>query len=117
MVTNVTDTQVVGETVATLFTIIQASPIDAAIIIKNSGVNTMNYTFQEWNGNTWVDLGAVGTDFNSTLLANQTKLVEVESSNPKVQLIGNASGGALLEFTVLRYFDRQSGGPIPLLNL
>lgn len=117
MITTVTDSQTVSETQSTLFTIIQASPIDAAVLIKNSGVNTINYTFQEWNGNAWVDLGAAGTDLNTTLSPNQAKLVVVDSSNPKVQLIGNASGGSLLEFTATRYFDRSSGGPIPLLSL
>jgi hypothetical protein len=117
MVVQVTDSQVVGETLATLFEIIQPAPIDAAIIIKNSGVNTINYTFQEWTGSVWQDLGSVGSDFNNTLVAGQTRLINVESNNPKVQLIGNASGGALLEFSITRYFNRQSGGAIPILNL
>lgn len=117
MVVHVTDSQVVGETVATLFQIIQGAPIDATIIMKNSGVNTMNYRFQEWNGSAWVDLGASGSDLYNTLQANETKSVEIDSSNPKVQMIGNASGGAFLEFAVTRYFNRDSGGAIPLLNL
>lgn len=117
MVAQITDSQTVGETLATLFTIIQPAPIDAAIIVKNSGVNTINYIFQEWTGSSWQDLGPVGSDLNNTLQANQTILVEVASSNSKVQLIGNASGGALLEFSVTRYFDRASGGAIPILNL
>lgn len=117
MVVHVTDSQVVGETQATLFTIIQPAPIDAAIILKNSGVNTLNYDFQEWDGSAWDDMGAVGTDLNNTLQPDQTILVEVSSSNSKVQLIGNASGGALIEFSITRYFDRESGGAIPILNL
>lgn len=117
MVVQVTDSQIVGETLATLFTIVQPAPIDAAIILKNSGVNTMNYNFQEWTGSAWADLGAVGTDFNTTLQAGQQILVEVTSTNSKVQLLGNASGGALLEFSITRYFNRSSGGAIPILNL
>lgn len=117
MVVQVNDSQVVGETVATLFQIIQPAPIDAAIIMKNSGLNTINYTFQEWNGSAWVDLGASGSDLNTTLQAGETVLIEVESDNPKVQLIGNASGGALLEFSITRYFNRSSGGAVPILNL
>jgi hypothetical protein len=117
MVVHVTDSQVVGESVATLFQIIQAAPIDATIILKNSGVNTMNYRFQEWNGSTWVDMGASGSDLYNTLSPSETKSVEVDSSNSKVQMIGNASGGAFLEFAVTRYFNRDSGGAIPILNL
>lgn len=117
MVVHITDSQVVGEAVGTLFTIIQPAPIDAAIVLKNSGVNTMNYRFQEWNGVSWVDLGASGSDYYNTLSPNETKLIEVESSNPKVQMIGNASGGAFLEFAITRYFNRDSGGAVPILNL
>lgn len=116
MIVNVQDSQVVGETLATLFTIIQAPPIDSAVFLKNSGVNTMNYDFQEWNGTTWVDLGASGSDYNNTLQPNEVVLINLMSSNSKVQLIGNASGGAFLEFSVGRYFNRDSGGAIPLLN-
>ena len=117
MVVHITDSQVVGEAVGTLFTIIQPAPIDAAIVLKNSGVNTMNYRFQEWNGVSWVDMGASGSDFYNTLSPIETKLIEVESSNPKVQMIGNASGGAFLEFAITRYFNRDSGGAVPILNL
>ena len=112
-----TDSQVVGETQSTLFTIIQGAPIDASLVLKNSGVNTMNYRFQEWNGMTWTDLGPQGSDWYNTLSPNETKLIEVESSNPKVQMVGNASGGAFLEFALTRYFNRDSGGAVPLLNL
>lgn len=114
---NVTDSQVVGETESTLFSAIQQGPTDMQIIIKNSGSNTMNYRFQEFNGTTWVDLGTSGTDLNTTLTVDQVRLVNVSSSFPQIRLVGNASGGALLEFAVQRYFNRTSGGAIPILNL
>lgn len=117
MVIHCTDSQVVGETLSTLFTILQPSPVDAAIILKNSGVNTLNYRFQEWDGSAWVDLGASGSDFYNTLSPNETKLIELESNNSKVQMIGNASGGAFLEFALTRYFNRDSGGALPILSL
>ena len=117
MIAHVTDSQVVGETQATLFTIIQAAPVDAAVIMTNSGVNTINYDWQEWVNGVWTDLGASGSDYNNTLQAGETVLINVMSSNPKVQLLGNASGGAFLEFAITRYFQRESGGPIPLLCL
>jgi len=117
MVINVTDSQVVGETLSTLFSMFQTGPINALVILKNSGVNTMNYDFQEYNGTAWVDLGASGTVLNTTLQANQVVMLQVQSNFPQVQLVGNASGGAFLEFTVTRYFNRASGGAIPILNL
>jgi len=117
MVINVTDSQIVGETLSTLFSMIQTGPVNALIILKNSGVNTMNYDFQEYNGTSWVDLGAQGSPLNNTLQANQVVMLQVQSNFPQVQLVGNASGGAFLEFAVTRYFNRSSGGPIPILNL
>lgn len=117
MIINLTDSQVVGETLSTLFSMFQTGPVNALIVLKNSGVNTMNYTFQEYNGTAWVDLGASGTVFNTTLQANEVALIQIESNYPQVQLVGNASGGAFLEFAVTRYFNRASGGPIPILNL
>lgn len=117
MNTVVTDSQIVGETLSTLFTMFQTGPINALIIMKNSGNNTMNYDFQEYNGTSWVDLGAQGSPLNNTLQPNQVVTLQVTSSFPQVQLIGNASGGAFLEFSVMRYFNRASGGTIPILNL
>jgi hypothetical protein len=111
------DSQVVGETLSTLFSLIQASPIDSAIVLKNSGVNTLNYRAQTWTGTAWVDMGVSGSDFYNTLQANEVKLIEVESSNPRIQFVGNASGGAYLEVAVLRYHNRDSGGSFPLMSL
>jgi len=113
----VSDTQVVGETVSTLFSVLQQGPVAMTLIIKNSGVNTINYRFQEWNGTTWADIGANGTDYYNTLIQNQVRSFKVESSYPQIRLVGNASGGAFLEFSVLRYADRASGGSIPILAL
>ena len=111
------DSQVVGETLSTLFTMLVASPVNALITLKNSGVNTLNYDFQTYTGTAWVDLGAAGTPLNNTLQPNQVVMLQVQSSYPQVQLVGNASGGAFLEFAVLEYYNRTSGGSVPLLNL
>lgn len=117
MVTHVTDSQVVGETVSTLFSVIQQGPVGMMVVIKNSGVNVMSYRFQEYNGTAWVDLGAAGSDFYNTLSVNEVKQMEVSSNYPQVQMVGNASGGAFLEFAVTRYTNRSSGGSIPILSL
>lgn len=117
MVVSHQDSQTVGETVATLFTLVGLSSLGVQMLIKNSGVNTMNYRFQEWNGTTWVDLGPSGSDFYNTLSPNQSKPLTIVSSATKVQMVGNASGGAFLEFTDQQYFDRDSGGALPVLNL
>jgi hypothetical protein len=112
-----TDSQIVGETQSTLFSVMQSGPVNMLVIVKNSGVNTMNYRFQEFNGTSWVDLGASGSDYYNTLSVNEVKTLKVYSVYPQVQMVGNASGGAFLEFSVTRYFNRPSGGSIPILNL
>jgi hypothetical protein len=117
LIVDVSDSQVVAETQGVLFTIIQPAPISVQLIIKNSGQNTMNYDFQEWNGTAWSDLGAVGTVLNTTLTPNQVTAITLTSSNSKIQMLGYASGGAFLEFSLKSYFNRQSGGAIPVLTL
>lgn len=117
MVIHCTDSQVVGETLSTLFSVLQQGPVAMTVIIKNTGVNTMNYRFQEYNGTSWVDLGASGTDYYNTLAEDEVKSFKVSSSYPQVRMVGNASGGAYLDFSVTRYVERQSGGTLPILNL
>lgn len=117
MVIHITDSQIVGETQSTLWSTIQQGPVSMLVIIKNSGVNTMNYRFQEFNGSAWVDLGTSGSDYYNTLSVNEVKTIEVTSTYPQVQMVGNASGGAFLEFSVTRYHNRASGGSIPILTL
>jgi hypothetical protein len=117
MTITVSDTQVVGETLSTLWSTIQQGPIAFLVIIKNTGVNTMNYRFQEYNGTTWVDLGASGSDYYNTLAEDEVKSFKVSSSYPSLRMVGNASGGASLDFSVMRYSERASGGAIPILSL
>jgi len=87
------------------------------VIIKNTGVNTLNYRFQEYNGSAWVDLGASGSDYYNTLAEDEVKTFKVSSSYPQVRMVGNASGGAALDFDVMRYVERASGGAVPILSL
>jgi len=117
MTIHVADSQVVGEQSSTLLSAIQQGPTAMLVVMKNSGVNTMNYRWQEYNGTAWVDLGASGSDLYTTLSVNEVKLIEVASTYPQVQLVGNASGGAFLEFAITRYVNRASGGALPILNL
>jgi hypothetical protein len=111
------DTQVIGETTSTLFTMTQAGAISAAVSMRNTGSNTANYFFQEFNGSAWVDLDVLGTPLNDTLSPGEVVMVLVESSYPQVRLQGNASGGTELDFAISRYFARSSGGAVPLLSL
>jgi hypothetical protein len=117
MIVHVTDSQLVGETLSTLFSTIQQGPVNMMVVLKNSGVNMMSYRFQEYNGTAWVDLGASGSDYYNYLGVNEVKLIKVVSNYPQVQMVGNASGGSFVEFAVTRYCNRASGGSIPILNL
>ena len=116
---NVVDSQVVSEVQSTLVSTVQQGPVNMAVIMKNSGVNTINYQWMEYTGTAWQVIGnaASGTPYYNTLSPNQVLVLLVQSGYPQVQLVGNASGGAYLEFSVDRYVNRASGGPIPILNL
>lgn len=111
------DEQVVGETLATLFSVLNQGAVAMLVIIKNTGVNTTNYRFQEWNGTAWADLGASGSDFYNTLTENEVRSFKVTSAYPQVRMVGNASGGAYLSFDVTRHVERSSGGSLPILSL
>ena len=117
MILQVTDGQVCGETSSTMFTVLQQGPVAMLVIIKNSGVNTLNYRFQEFNGTAWVDLGSAGSDFYNTLMASEVRSFKVTSSYPQVQMVANASGGAFLDFSVTRYWNRAAGGALPIFAL
>ncbi len=113
----VQDSQIVAETEGVLFNTIQQGPVEMLVQLRNAGSNTINYRFQENNGVNWVDLDVLGTDVNNTLVASQVRHIKVMGSNPQVRLVGNASGGSMLEFSITRYHARVSGGTVPVLNL
>ena len=117
MIALASDSQVVGETQSVLFSLIQPSYIDSAIVLKNSGVNVLTYRAQEWTADGWADMGTVGSDEYNTLQPNEVKLITIQSNNPRVQFLGNASGGSYLDIAVLRYFNRGSGESFPLMNM
>jgi hypothetical protein len=115
MTVSFSDNQIVAEVLATLLTV--KGVTEFCIILKNSGVNTMNYRFQEFNGSSWVDLGASGSDFYNTLSADQVRTIKVDSNYPQVQVVGNASGGAYLEFSAMCEINRASGGSYTILPI
>lgn len=110
-----TDNQVVGESESTLLTVKGVTQFN--IILKNSGVNTMNYRFQQYTGTEWEDIGASGSDFYNTLTQNQVRMIQVEADYPQVQIVGNASGGAFLEFSAQAEVNRPSGGSYTILPI
>ena len=119
MFVHVSDTQQVGETESILFEMLQQGRTQAAVLLTNVGINTMNYRFQkpDANGETFCDLDVIGTPTNGTLQSCETKVVCIDLSCSKIRLVGNASGGAILEFAVTRHYKRDSGGPLPILSL
>ena len=116
MVTLIQDFQVVGETDGQLFQMIQQGPVNAAVTLRNSGINTINYHYQELTGSGWTEMGLVGSDLYNTLMSGQVRTILVTSSYAQVRLMGNASGGATLNFSVLREVTRPDGGQLPILN-
>jgi len=117
MNTFVSDNQTVAETSGVLWSTIQAGTVELLVTLTNSGVNTINYIYEEYNGTAWAAMDVQGSLLYNTLMSGQTKTMVVSSSYPQVRLTGNASGGSVLNFSISRYADRASGGAIPLLFL
>ena len=113
----VQDRQLVGETEGTLFTLLQQGSVNALVTISNTGLNTLNYRFQEFDGSSWVDMDVEDTDLYNTLTAGQVRSFEIDSNYSQVKMVGDASGGAELDFAIQRYHTRSSGGPVPILSL
>ena len=117
MIIHCNDQQNVGETESQLFESFQQGSVDALFILLNPGSNTINSRFQEFDGADWVDLSAQSTDMNNTLQAGYVRSIAVKSTYPRVRLYGNASGTSVLDFSIMRYFPRTTGGAIPVLSL
>lgn len=116
MQTFVTDEQVVGNVLGTLFSLPQQGSVNASVILSNDGVNTLNYDFQQSSdGVTWTDMQSIGSSLNNSLAAGQVVQVLVVSAYTQVRCVGNASGGSTLGFSITRYFNRSSGGACPLI--
>lgn len=116
MQTFVQDLQLVGETSAVLFTTVQQGAVSASVILQNRGTNTINYDFQQFNGAAWVDIGPLGSPTQNTISPGQVLQIQLNSAYAQVQLIGYASGGSTLDFSLQRYFNRLSGGNVPLVS-
>ena len=116
MNTTVTDLQTISEVQSVAFTMIQAGAVSAYVTMKNVGVNTINFDFQELSGASFTDIGLPGSPTYNTIMPGQTISVAINSSYSQVQLLANASGGSLLFFSVNRNVNRASGGQLPLLN-
>lgn len=112
-----TDNQIVNEYESCLFTMMAIGLDDVVIVLSNHGINTMNYRFQEFNGTSWRDIGGPGTEVYSTLMSDQSRTIRVTSKFSQIRLMGNASGGSMLNFTMVRSHNRASGGPIPIVGL
>lgn len=117
MQTFLSDNQDVGETSLVLLSMLQSGPTRALMTLQNMGVNTMNYVFQQLSSGTWSDMDVLGTDLHNTLSPAQVKDFALESDFPQVRMVGNASGGTTLNFSVARWYDRPSGGQLPLISL
>lgn len=115
MFTNVTDFQTVGEVEAKAFGLAQQGATNVFVTLKNDGVNTITYRFQELVGSTWTDADEAGTDFNDTLAEGEEIAVALVDLAANVRLMAYASGGSVLSFSVARYFNWTSGGFLPLV--
>lgn len=116
MLTTCSDIQSIGEVDSAAFGAVQQGATNAQFMLKNSGINTINYRFQFLNGSTWQDLGLEGTIYNNTLATDEVIQVSLTDLPAQIQLMCNASGGSVLFFEVTRYFNWTVGGFLPLLS-
>ena len=112
----ITDNQSVTEYESTLYTLSAQGLDDVIIAMANHGTNTVNYRFQEYTGSIWRDIGSVGTDTYNTLITEQSRTLRVISKYAQIRCVGNASGGSVLNFTIVRSYNRSSGGTIPIVG-
>jgi len=118
MHTFIQDLNVVGESSGVLFSLLQQGATSALVTLRNAGgTNTMNYRFQEFNGTTWSDIGVSGSDTYNTLTAGQVRVLKLASNYPQVRLLGNASGGTTLDFSISRFVTREDGAAVPILSI
>lgn len=117
MLVMVSDSQLIAETSATIFTLIQPSVTNSHIVMTNSGVNTFTYRFDQLIDGTWTAMGDPGSIYNDAMVASLTRELDIPAGSMQVRLVGNASGGTLLQFGILRFVDRQPGGNLPIVNI
>lgn len=103
------DSQIVGATSSTLFTLSQA-PSPISFVLQNTGVNILAYDFQTSSDNVnFTDIAPPGSPTNNTLLPGQITFITFTPSAPNVQCVGYASGGSTMEFAITSFLNRPSG--------
>jgi hypothetical protein len=114
------DRQTVSELEGTLFELQQDGAVQGFVMLKNIGVNDIDYRFQAMVSGSWSDLGQSGTDVYNTLVAGDSIAVLLTTTltgSSRVRVRGAADAGSTLQFSVSRYFIRGDGGNIPILSL
>ena len=105
---------------AVLFDLVHQEPVKAYLAIENQGVNPIVYNLQEFNGTTWVDMDEQGTLLNDILPASGedcNRGMVIDSAYTTVRMLGSASGGSVLGFSLTRRVDRVGGGTLPILTV
>jgi hypothetical protein len=116
MLTTVSDLQTIGETEAKAFGATQQGRTNAFFTLKNVGVNTISFRFQQYVSAAWADVGASGTVYNTTLAADAETSISLVDLAPQTRLLAYASGGSVLSFAATRYFNWTAGGYCPLMS-
>jgi predicted ArsR family transcriptional regulator len=115
--TFVDDIQNIGEVETQAFGAVQQGRTNAFFTLKNEGVNTVSYRFQQRLSGVWTDVGVSGTDYNNTLTEEETVEVALVDLAPQTRLLASASGGSVLKFAVARYAAWAVGEMIPLMSV
>lgn len=105
-----------------LFTTIQPSTLQSFIIFSNVGVNPLTYVFEGSTdgGVTWVALGIQGSilnDIEPSSGSDSSRQTILPAGYSQIRMLGSASGGTVLHFSMTRQASRASGGALPILSL
>ena len=85
--------------------------------LQNVGVNILSFTLNGTNdGVTFTNIDQPGGATNNTLTSGQSTAFVVNQTYNRLVLVGYASGGSILDFSVSQLVARPSGGAINILG-
>jgi len=117
MHTFIQDTNTVTSSTLEMWRVLQSSPINFFVTLKNVGDNNIDYQFQESSdGVTWANIASTSGTLTPSG-GSQIISYKINSSLAMVRLTASASSGSTIDFAVSRYFNRAQYGPLPLLSL
>lgn len=103
----------------TMFLVLGANAYGMAMFLHNSGLNSLDYKFQESDENNdslFTDISDPNEPVSGTIAADGVVLVKITSTKPYIRLRASAAGGSELEIPVIQYVKNTSN-VLPILDV